>query len=1107
MGLHLHRASRADALADALAEQLAIPLADPFATEVVVVPARGIERWLSQRLSHRLGAQTGVGDGVCAGVDFRSPGSLVAEVLALGDGDPWAPEVLAWSVLAAIDDSLAEPWAATLARHLEAGHRFAVARRVAGLFASYAVQRPAVLADWSAGRDTDGQGRAISEDLAWQPPLWRRVVALVPSPAPAQRHAATLERIVDYPESLALPPRLSLFGHTRIPVTEVGLLAALAVERDVHIWLPHPSPALWDALSEVTPGPVERRADESHRLVGHPLLASLGRDQRELQRTLASVTSAQPSRAVPAHRPPETLLGWLQSDIADNRTGVAPGRTWTAADRSVQVHACHGPARQVEVVREVLVGLLADDPTLEPRDILVMCPDIESYAPLITAAFGLGDEPGHPAHQLRVSLADRSLANTNTLLSVATRLLDLAGGRAGASQVLDLAHEEPVRRRFRFTDDDLRQLATWVGESGIRWAFDAEHRAEYGLADFVQNTWRFGLDRLLAGVTMSADSGAWLDRTLPLDDVGSGQVDLAGRFAEFVDRLVACTDALVGEHPLEDWLDALGDGLTGLTALARDDTWQAAQVQREFSKIGAEARSEGLQPGLLRLPDLRALLDGRLSGRATRANFRTGTLTVATLVPMRSVPHRVVALIGLDDGVFPRAGVSDGDDLLARDPLTGERDPRSEDRQLLCDAIMAATQTLVVTYTGADPFTGQPRPPAVPLGELLDALDDTATCATGRVARALVVHHPLQPFDARNLTPGALVAGTPFSFDATALAGARAAAAPRTPPAPFLPGPLPALTADDVALDQLVGFFKNPVRDFVRSRLDVALPYDDPAVTDGLPVEIDQLAQWSVGDRVLGDLLAGVDPARAREQEWRRGVLPPGRLGWRLLGDIMGRAVPLARAGAGLRTRPPTAVDVDVDLGGGRWLRGTVPGVYGDRLVPVSYSRLGATHRLQSWLHLLALAASDPDHNWTAHTVGRPTNNRSRDDHAVSLLGPIDDYAARSVLSDLVDLRDRGLAEPLPLPLKASFEYARLRRTQGTPAEALRKAGFAWEDGMFPGEQSDPAHARVWGPNAALPGVKDTPAAGEEFDGETSRFGALALRLWTPLLVAEQGSW
>ncbi|QYJ03045.1 exodeoxyribonuclease V subunit gamma [Nocardioides panacisoli] len=1122
MGLHLHRATRTDHLADGLGAVLAEPLADPFASEVVVVPAKGVERWLSQRLSHRLDPDGR--DGICAGVDFRSPRWLARELLGIGEDDPWDPEALTWPLLAVIDASLDEPWAATLATHLghhhsgeeaelRRGRRFATAQRLARLLASYAVQRPRLLADWSAGRDTDGLDRDLPADLAWQPELWRRLVAAVGEPDPVQRHAEAVRRLREGAAAVDLPERISLFGHTRLPRTEIELLDALATQREVHLWLPHPSPALWSALAGVDTA-VPRAEDRSHEAVGHPLLASLGRDVRELQRTLGTVGADAPDESgrarPPVVEPVETLLGWLQADLRANAVGDATARPLDRErDRSVQVHACHGPARQVEVLRESLLGLFEDDPTLEPRDVVVMCPDIETYAPLLAAGFGLGEvvgDDGHPAHQLRLKLADRALDRTNPLLAIALRLLDLAGGRAGVGDVLDLAHADPVRRRFGFRDDDLQLLTTWAAEAGVRWGFDAAHRAEYGLEAYVANTWQFGLDRMLAGAAMSADTGTWLDRTLPLDDVGSGEVELVGRLTEFVHRLREVTDLLTGAHPREHWVHHLHEGIVALASVPPRDHWQLAQVQRELARGTRERATEGAEATELRLPDVRAMLGDRLQGRPTRANFRTGAMTVCTMTPMRSVPHRVVALLGLDDGVFPRVGITDGDDVLARDPVTGERDVRNEDRQLLLDAIAAATDHLVITYTGANEYSGQERPPAPPLGELLDALDATAHHPEGTVSRAVTARHPLQPFDRRNLLPGALVPGEAFSFDRAALRGARAAAGPRVQPPRLLAGPLPPAPPEDVALEDLLAFFRSPVRGFLRDRLDLTLPREEERLDDALPVEVDALVKWAVGDRVVRDLLGGLDPEQAKQQEWRRGVLPPRQLGWRILGEVLGQARPIAAEGLRLRTRQATAVDVEVDLGGGRMLRGTVPEVFGDRLVPVHFGRLNAGHRLQSWIQLLALAAGDEDRAWTACTVGR-AGGRAESPVTTSLLGPLD-HTARDLLRDLVELRDRGLREPLPLPLKTSLAYARKRRTRVDAPQALSDVTrFEWSDGRFPGEQSQDEHVRVWGPRADLPGADRAPEPGEEQPAEETRFGALALRLWGPLLTSEQGSW
>ncbi|MEN4477940.1 exodeoxyribonuclease V subunit gamma [Mycolicibacterium cosmeticum] len=1053
MALHLHRAERTDLLADGLGALLSRPLPDPFAQELVLVPAKGVERWLSQRLSDRLG--------VCAGVRFRSPRSLIGELIGTSQRDPWSPDALVWPLLATIDENLDQPWCATLATHLghfetgeerelRQGRRYAVARRLAGLFASYARQRPELLVDWAG----------VDADLAWQPPLWQALLARMDTDPPHVRHTKTLARLREAPSD-QLPQRLSLFGHTRLPATEIELLGALSTHHDLHLWLPHPSDHMWRSPTDHA-GRIPRREDTSHRGVGHPLLATLGRDLRELQRALPTPASDE---YLPAPTHPDTLLGWLQSDIAADK--LRPdGRTLRPTDRSVQVHACHGPARQVDVLREVLLGLLADDPTLEPRDILVMCPDIETFAPLISAGFGLGEvvHGAHPAHRLRVRLADRALVQTNPLLAVAAQLLSLAGARATASEVLNLAATAPVRARFGFTDDDLDAVTAWVREANIRWGFDQQHRAPYGV-EFLHNTWRFGLDRVLAGVALSDDSRTWLDTTLPLDDVSSNRVELAGRFAEFVEQLHRTVVALGGTRPLADWLHAL---LDGIDALAHDDEdWPRAQTQQEFTDILDTA--DGATP--LRLSDIRALLDRRLAGRPTRANFRTGTLTVCTMVPMRSVPHRVVCLVGLDDGTFPRLGAVDGDDILARDPMTGERDIRSEDRQLLLDAIGAATETLVITYTGANEYTGQVRPPAVPVAELLDTLD--LTCS-GKVS--VLTRHPLQPFDIRNVEPDEN--GRPFTFDPTALTAALAMSGHREPRPVFVSGPLPALPVADVELTELIRFFNDPVKGFFRA-LDYTLPWDVDGVSDEMPVAIDALQEWTVGDRMLADIMAGLTPQDAQQAEWRRGTLPPGRLGWRRAIEIRDQAAELAAEALRHRTTEAAVFDVAVELGPGRRLTGTVTPVFGNRLTAVTYSKLDGKHLLTSWIPLLALAAAEPKRSWSATCVGRPRRGTTP---RVQVLQAPD--ATLPVLRDLVALYDEGRRTPLPLPVKTSYAWAVAREAGDDPEQA---AGYRWKN-----ECEDKAVERVWGRGARL--------------ADLTGLDEYAQRLWLPLLRSESSS-
>jgi exodeoxyribonuclease V gamma subunit len=1096
MALHLHRAERTDLLADGLGALLATPLADPFAEELVLVPERGVERWVSQRLSHVLG-RADAADGVCAGVVFRRPRSLIEEVLGIADDDPWSPDAMVWLLLGVIDDNLDAGWMLALATHLgrlhsgdeaelRQGRRYAVARRIAGLFSSYASQRPQLLADWSVGGAGDGLGGDLPADLTWQPHLWRALTDRIDADPPQVRHQKSLARLRESPTDL--PTRLSLFGHTRLPITEIELLGALATHHDLHLWLPHPSDQLWRALADQK-GAIPRRDDTSH-LVGHPVLATLGRDLRELERGLPADVAVD--EYLGGADQPDTLLGWLQADIRAN--APRPGsRVLADNDRSVQLHACHNPARQIEVLREVLLGLLADDPTLEPRDILVMCPDIETYAPLIVANFGLGDvlTDGHPGHQLRVRLADRALTQTNALLGVAAQLLGLAGGRATASQVLNLAQSPPVRAQFGFTDDDLEAITAWVREAGVRWGLDERTRVPYGLGDLAQNTWRFGIDRVLAGVAVSDDAQAWIGSTVPLDDVGSSRVELAGRLAEFVGRLTSVVEGLGGVRPLSKWLDALRDGAVQLARADNGAEWQLGQLDREFADVLADAGTHAECP--MRLADVRALLDRHLAGRPTRANFRTGTLTVCTMVPMRSVPHRVVCLVGLDDVVFPRIGVVDGDDVLARDPVTGERDIRSEDRQLLLDAICAATDTLVVTYTGADERTGEPRPPAVPLGELLDALDQTTSAP---VRDRILVRQPLQPFGIRNVTPGALGVPTPFTFDRLALVAAEAAAGQRQPRPELIGYPLAAPPPEDVSLAALVEFCRDPVKGFFRA-LEFTLPADVDGVQDAMPVDINHLERWTVGDRMLANLLRGRDRDWALEAELLRGTLPPGELGQQTAADISELAADIAALAGEYWQGAPQAVDLDVDVGSGRRLTGTVTPIFRERIVSVTYSKLEAKQVVGAWIQLVALAAAHPRRYFTSICVGR-SNNGTR--ASTRIFAPPD--APLKVLRDLVALYDLGRREPLPLPVKTSYAWAVARENAGDPEAQAR---YRWRStDRFDGEDKAPAHVKVWGPGSSLDVLLDPPRPGEQVRGENTRLGAFAERLWGPMLRAER---
>lgn len=1151
--LSLHVAERVDGLAEMLAGVLEEPLSDPMAAEIVSVPTRGIERWLAQFLSCRLGGR----DGICANVEFPFPSTVISAVLAEAAEEdprnsPWAPDRLVWPLLEVIEENLAAPWLAPLSRPAGSAdpprprRLYSTARRIADLFDRYGVHRPELIAAWAAGDDS-----GVPEGQAWQAELWRRLRRHLGRPSPAEMLGEHCRQIRAGKVPLQLPERLSLFGLTRLPASYLQVLSALSEVAELRLFLLHPSAGLWEKLASAELGQaLPRKADRSGDLVANPLLASWGRDAREMQLVLAASGAPVPtarwhSEPHGSHRPGSTppsptLLERIQADIRADLAPPGPplpGRPdarmlLERSDQSIQFHLCHGRSRQVEVARDAILHLLRIHADLEPRDVLIMCPDVETFAPLVEATFGAGAVPdpqssppaapgdGSALPALPLRVADRSLRQANPLSDIACLLLELAASRVSASEVLDLASRPAVRRRFGLGDEELRRMASWIGSAGIRWGLDATHRQSFGLGDIAANTWRAGLDRIVAGAAMAEGEGGLFSETLPLDDVASSDLSLVGRLAELMERLQRGLDSLREPKAIGDWMAALAQVLDSLCDSAGEEAWQRAQLGRILSEIAAnatDASGRSCQIPMERV-DVLDLLDARLAGRPSRVQFRTGEATLCTLVPMRAVPHRVVCLLGMDDGAFPRNLARDGDDVLAANPKVGERDPRSEDRQLLLDALGAATEHLVVLYSGRDERTNIERPPAVPIGELLEVIDRTARCEDGRSAsQAVMFRHPLQPFDPANFISGAIVAETPWSFDPLGRSAAEALRAQRKAAEPFLAKPLAPLEKATIEISELAAFLRHPVKAFLRARLGFVPDDSVDKVDDRLPVSLDSLALWRIGDRLLAKCQRGSDLEEEITAELARGTLPPGRLGDAPIEELRRSTEAILEALGGLGApgaAQPTSVPIDLELPSGQRLVGNVANLYGDTLRYASFSRLGPGHHISAWLDLLALAANIAGRPLEAVTAARADPKLEEGGYLASVSqlswrGADLETAelALAELQSLVDLYQVGMCEPLPLYPRTTFAWAKAARSHD---DCVRAARGEWESGYrAPKEDADPSHVTVLGGVVAFEEIlSDPPGPGEDGPGwdlsESTRFGRYVLRLWGRLLDHER---
>lgn len=1093
MTLEVQVAARPELLIDRLVDRLAPPADDPFVTDLVVVPNAGMREWAATRLMDRLD--------VLAGVEFVFPAELTRRTLGLPDAadDPWRPERMAWHVLALLAEGAdlgATPFAGVPARP------WTVARRVADLLERAAAQRPDLVAAWLAG-DDGGLGPA----RAWQATTWRALRGRIGVPSPAERLLAAADPSGGSSAGAgasALPDRLTVLGLSALTAPAAAVLATAARTSDVLVLATTASPAaVREALAAAGPdagGGAQRgvgrplhvapaRPDDVRADV-HPLLAAWGRPALEAATLLARLPAAP--TVLDVAETPTTQLARLQAGVfaADPAPAGAPARPDRTGDGdgSVQVHACHGLVRQLEVLRDVLLHALDADPTLRPRDIAVLCTDLAAVAPLAGPVLG-ADVDGR---SLPVLVTDRAAGTAPPVEAALDAALALATSRLERDEVLTFLSLPVVTTALGLEADDLAVLERVAEQLAVRWGRDAAHRERWGYPpDVTVGTWREALDRLLAGLLLDGRDGP-VDGLAPAAGFGMQDLGRIGRLADALDAVARLADLAAAPRPMADWAGPLrwivdrllrperrGDA-AGL-AFAQ----QAAAVREVVDTLVADAAAAGDMP--LDVREVRAALTDRLGGGGSRARLRTGHVSVASLAPLRGVPFRVVAVV--DVGDTSGAG-SDDDDVLALTPRLGERDAASEGRAALLDAVLAARDTLVVTCDGQDVRTGAALDLPTVVEELLDALP-AAEDGAERAAAPLVVRHPRHLADRRNVSVGSGATGRvdptrPFTFAPAALraldAFAAAAGSARRPAAGhgvltedvgdgrWRTVPLPpaaahhagtASGADDGAvvaltLDDVVEALRRPARTLLRERLGVRLPHELTA--DPRTVELwvdDPLARWALGQDLLDHLVTGGDPARWVTDRPAAGGLPPGRIGRALLAGFVDEVVALHEA-AGRPDGASVPVGVDLTLDGAVHgvtrvrLVGAVPHTAG-AVVDVRYASDHASHTVAAAVALLAAATvgttvPGPDGTavpGTAHVVRRAPSGARDDTPVVRTLRLAGDDAARpavarAALGALVDLALRVRSGPAPLLPRAAFTLDATADVTLPPSGTLR---------------------------------------------------------------------
>ncbi|WP_252107200.1 MULTISPECIES: exodeoxyribonuclease V subunit gamma [unclassified Halomonas] len=1163
-GFMVVHANRLEDLRAVAIEWMRLHPLGPLENETILVQSNGIGQWLKLALAEDPeNGGAGIAAALDVTLPARFLWQAYRTVLshishdadAVPETSPFDKSRLVWRLLRLLPTLVADPTFEPLARFLaldrDQRKHYQLAERLADLFDQYQVYRADWLDAWAQGDDVligaRGEHRALEEHQRWQPALWRRLREDV---AATQGHsglessrASVHQRFLEATEHLegqACPPgvprRLIIFGISSLPSQTLEALAALSRCCQIVLCVHNPCQYYWadiiehkdllrasryrqrrkegmpEALDVLGTGD----AEGALHLHAQPLLAAWGKQGRDYLRLIDEHDDTGDYQSLFEQRALRidmfepfslegggTLLSQLQDDIRELRPVSETREHWPApgdTDDSIVFHIAHGPQREVEILHDQLLAAFSRDPNLRPRDIIVMLPDIDRYAPHIEAVFGQlsQDDPRFIPH----TLSDQASRHRLPLMIALEKLLRLPELRLSTSDVLDLLDVPALRQRFGLEERDLPTLERWMEGAGIRWGLNARARAHLELpGGLAQNTWTFGLRRLLLGYSVG-EAGAW-QGIEPFDDIGGLEARLAGPLATLLEKLEATWERFCEPADATTWVARLRALLE--TFFLTDDPAESVMLAKLENGLQQmlESTQEAALDDALPLSMVREHWLSQIDEHSLSQRFLAGAVNFATLMPMRAIPFKRVCLLGMNDGEYPRSQPPLDFDLMGGDYRPGDRSRREDDRYLFLEALLSARDQLYVSWVGKSQIDNAPLPPSVLVGQLREHVEAGWQHDGNDLLARLTTEHPLQPFSRRYFVQDDAL----FTYAHEWREVHTAQSARHTPP---LPPPAESEPAT-LNLAQLGSFLREPVKSFFNTRLGVYFEQEAIAELDAEPFALDGLQNWQLQDRLIAAQRRAVDSNEPRiealnEQLSRfqgQGVLAIGAFGERMRASLaepmealfeqyeqMLAAWPYQQSAA---QRVWLAPDQSPTLED--WLGEVRVNDVDERCRVLLLSSSLVKQSKYQWHHLLR--------HWVAHLAGNldaPMTTELISKAGSVTFEPVARDTAKAHLATQLDAWRQGQQGPLPLATQAGFEWlgklGTVESDRDSPAYAAAES--AYEGGRYlRGDVSQSAYlAHQW------------PSFEQLYSARTAMnegFAELVEHLYAPLFKAVKG--
>ncbi|MEX0895301.1 MAG: exodeoxyribonuclease V subunit gamma [Balneolaceae bacterium] len=1034
--LNIRLSNRLDVLARQLAGNLLhLQPADPMASVSIIIPNRDTARWLSVHLAESTG--------IAANLDYQLPSEWIWNYIRILQPDlpehlPSDREPMTWSLYELLreDDILSQfenlnLYLSHRDEDLIEQFRWQLAEELAGVFDQYLVYRPEMMVRWE-------KKEYQRQEEKWQGKLWKLLVRKWNSKEAGKAHqhrAHHFQQLIQAIDSgnRDWPSSVHLFNPGLLAQPYLRLISKLQNESDIYLYQVHPCEQ----------GAREGSPDEN----SSELMNSFGMEAAQIEELLEEWISDDESRKI--------YTGRLFTDQKNNLTRVQESVMHNKAipalgfhDESIVVRACHSPLREVETLHQFLLNLFDGDSPYEnisPDEVLVVSPDLQTYTPFIKSVFGTREEgiPLIPFHLPASAHKEKS-----GYLYAFRHLLHLPESRFGYHDVMEFIQHSVIRRKFQFSDSDISVIKNWIDDNRVIWGLDAIHRREFQQPLEPLQTWTAAIQRIWTGQLTGGEPGEFYHRTLLYHGVQTSDEKLLwARFHYLLRQLSTIKDKTKSSKRVNEWCDTFKNWITFF--LPEDHPGELKQLLDKITGLQRQAETAGFDeevPYSLIRSRMLAALDDFQAGSA----FYTRGVVFSSMVPVKSIPFKVIALLGLNDDHFPRRPVQSEFDLMAQFPEKGERNRPNEDRNLFLESIMAAKDVHYCSFIGRDQKDDKPIPPSPILKEWMDLVNTNG----GKFYH----EERLNGYSEDYFKQGSGISKVYFEV---------ASSLRTTSKVRGLQIRNSIKESSDsskiLSVKELETFLKNPVKYFFTKRLGVYLEDQEEDVKKEFSSDI--LDRHILFQYLFGWRSQGMGLHEIEQLLQQSGSLPAGWPGEKTFLELV-EATDLAFSEITGHFGGLSVSNFEIDQSFGNFrVEGTVQSYLPGRFLDIHPSKVSGTHLLVSWFRYLLLSVSSPE--WeerSSHLIfglrdAKPEWLKFRE------VEEPDRY-----LTDLFNLYKKGMEYPLTLFPKSAWVYTKYKH-QGEPEKAHRELHKTWggKYSAFP-ERSDP-YITLWlGEEAELKG-------------------------------------